>query len=188
MRIALATCLEMPGLIDEDHALAAAFARRGHEAVPAPWNGPFTPFADADITLVRTTWDYTEAPNEFATWLQRLEGAGCHTINPPALMRWNMDKHYLLELQSRGAPLPSTVICAPDPEEIVAAAAGLGLATAVLKPVISATDIRNQKSGCNGSWASDESAQARVDIGIMPPIRQFIDRSSEVKVMRSDLP
>ena len=45
----------------------------------------------------------------FATWLDRLVDAGATLVNPPALLRWNASKSYLLELQQRGAPVILTL-------------------------------------------------------------------------------
>lgn len=134
--VALATCLEKPGLQPSDLLLAAALDARGVKAAPHPWNGPFAPFASADLVVVRSTWDYVPVADRFAGWIERLEAEAQAVANAPRLMRWNLHKTYLLDLAARGAPLPPTEIAEPGAEAIGAAMARLGVNEAVVKPVI----------------------------------------------------
>ena len=138
MHITLVTCMEMPGLLPEDEHLKSAMQAQGAEVTVAPWNGPFTPFAATDLVLIRTPWDYTDHAQKFAQWLDRLEEAQTLVSNPVALMSWNMNKHYLADLQRQGAPLTATAITAPEATDILSAAENLGLQDIVIKPVISA--------------------------------------------------
>ena len=133
-RIAIATCAKMPALTQSDAVIARALAARGAQAIAAPWNGPFAPFADADAVIIRSTWDYFPVPDEFDEWLARLE-ARANVFNAPALMRWNMGKLYLLELADRGVRIPPTARTAPDAHAIAAAMDALDLKTAIVKPV-----------------------------------------------------
>ncbi|MCI5046431.1 MAG: hypothetical protein MRY59_02925 [Aquisalinus sp.] len=138
MHITLVTCMEMPGLLPEDEHLKSALQAQGAEVAVAPWNGHFAPFAATDLVLIRTPWDYTGHAEKFAQWLDRLEEAQTLVSNPVALMRWNMNKHYLVDLVRVGAPLTATAITAPEARDILSAAEKLGLQDIVIKPVISA--------------------------------------------------
>ena len=101
--IVLATCNRLPGLQRGDELLATELAARGACVSHAPWNGPFAPFEDVDLIVVRSTWDYAAQPAAFADWLDRIGKGRAHIVNSPALMRWNMDKTYLLDLAAKGA-------------------------------------------------------------------------------------
>ena len=77
-------------------------------------------------------------PRRVLAWLDRWERAGAPIWNPPSLVRWNLTKAYLLELARAGIPVvPTALLEAPD------ALAGLmaerGWATAVVKPLVSAS-------------------------------------------------
>ncbi len=136
--IVFATCRAKPGLQAGDAALATALERFGVCVTPAPWNGPLDLFAQADTVVIRSTWDYQKTPEDFALWLDWL-GDTVRVFNPPGLMRWNMSKRYLLELEGKGAPLPATRSVDPTAQSIAAAMDMLGLSEAVVKPEIGAT-------------------------------------------------
>ena len=131
----------MPGYQLGDVPIAEALQARGCVVRPAAWNGPFEPFAEADLVVVRSTWDYYEESEAFRAWLQALESVRGTVANSPALMRWNTEKTYLLDLQESGAPLPPTRLAAPDVASLAAAMDDLQLDEAVAKPVIGAGAI-----------------------------------------------
>lgn len=139
--VVIATCFKQPGLQPSDVLLATALAARGVAATAHPWNGPFAPFAAADAVLVRSTWDYPSAPDEFAYWIARLGRETRMTFNPPALMSWNLDKAYLMELGEKGATLPPTAIVEPDAAAIAEVMDALSLEEAVVKRRRSASAI-----------------------------------------------
>lgn len=41
--------------------------------------------------------------------MERLDALGVSLFNPPSLVRWNVEKYYLRDLASRGAPVPPTI-------------------------------------------------------------------------------
>lgn len=133
-RIAIATCARQPALTPSDAVFAKALAARGAEAIAAPWNGDLAPFETADAVIIRSTWDYFPVPDEFRAWLRRLEGRD-RVFNPPALMRWNMGKLYLLELADAGVRIPPTIETAPDAGALAAAMDTLSLERAIVKPI-----------------------------------------------------
>lgn len=136
--VVLVTCRQQPGLQPDDEPLRAALAARGAEVVTAPWNGPFEPFARAELVVVRSTWDYQQHAEAFVAWLDRLDTIDGVVVNKPSLMRWNARKNYLLDLAARGAPLPPTRLVRPDADAIAAGLDELGLDEGVVKPVFGA--------------------------------------------------
>jgi glutathione synthase/RimK-type ligase-like ATP-grasp enzyme len=137
MRIALATCVTWPDLSPSDQCLAEALRARGHVVDAAPWNTTFAPFERADAVVVRSAWDYHDAPGAYAAWLARLPPT--RTFNRPALIRWNLSKRYLLDLAARGARVPRLRETAPDPMAVAAALEALDTDDAVIKPLIGAS-------------------------------------------------
>ncbi|MEZ5891926.1 MAG: hypothetical protein R3C58_02085 [Parvularculaceae bacterium] len=136
--IVFATCLALPDLQASDAVIARALETRGVAVRAAPWNGDQAPFDAADAVVIRSTWDYQEAPPAFAAWLDGL-ALRPNVFNDPALMRANMSKRYLLDLASRGAPLPPTLPVDPNADAILAAMDALGLDEAVVKPEFGGT-------------------------------------------------
>jgi glutathione synthase/RimK-type ligase-like ATP-grasp enzyme len=147
-KIAIATCAEYPDLVDDDRPLLGALAARGVEAAPVDWRADVA-WAAYDAVLLRSVWDYYEHAGEFGAWLARLESDGVPCWNPPALVRWNLDKRYLRDLAARGvATVPTLWIDRadrPSPEAVVARILATGWPDVVLKPTISAGAWRTRR-------------------------------------------
>lgn len=100
--------------LDEDLApLLAALDAAGADATVADWDDPEVDWAAYRLALVRSTWDYTQRLAEFLAWATRA-AAATTLINPPAVIRWNTDKHYLRDLARAGAPVVPTRFVEPD--------------------------------------------------------------------------
>lgn len=136
MQIVLATCARWPELSASDQLYAGALARRGATVRAAAWNGPAAPFADADLVVLRSTWDYHDAPDAFARWLDDLARAHRSVLNPPSLARWNFEKGYLLDLAARGVPIPATRVIPAEPDALLRAIADLDRDRVVVKPAV----------------------------------------------------
>ncbi len=99
--------------LDEDLApLLAALAEKGADAAVADWDDPEVDWSAYRLALLRSTWDYTERLPEFLAWA---DSAAARTtlINPPAVIRWNTDKHYLGDLARAGVPVVPTQFVEP---------------------------------------------------------------------------
>lgn len=137
--ITLATCDHLPELTASDQTLARALEARRAQVVVMPWSS-INEDTPADLIVLRSTWDYHKRIDEFRTWLDRMERAGKRIVNPPATVRWNLDKAYLLELEAEGIAIPRTlVIDDATPEGISNLLREAGWSRAVLKPRVSAT-------------------------------------------------
>lgn len=120
--------------------LLRALHARGAEARAVDWADPEVDWADFDLVVLRSPWDYSLRPAEFDAWLDRA-GAATKILNEPALVRWNMDKHYLAELEQAGIPGIPTTFHAEEASLIAALSAahsGPGGGHVVLKPTVGA--------------------------------------------------
>ena len=101
-KIVLAGC---PQLVDgdgDDAGLIEALRSRGLHARWMSWDDPQT--EDADLVILRATWDYAERREEFLAWTERVR----NLLNAPPVVAWNSDKRYLDDLSAAGVPtLPS---------------------------------------------------------------------------------
>lgn len=107
VKIALATCITYPNLSVSDGLLATALTKRGHQVSAGPWNGPDESFTSQDMVVLRSNWDYHSHVEAFLAWLAELSGAGVQVVNDVDLVRWNIDKRYLLELGAKAVPIPA---------------------------------------------------------------------------------
>ena len=96
-------------VLNEDFALVEALRACGLEADRKVWSDPSVDWGAADALVFRTTWDYFDRWDAFQSWLRDVEKVTT-LINPAACLHWNLDKHYLLDLQNAGVPVVPSVI------------------------------------------------------------------------------
>lgn len=95
-------------VVTEDELLTAALEQKGLKVTRTFWDNHAFSWRDTRFALFRATWDYFHRFTEFHHWLKRCSKE-THFINPYSIIRWNMDKHYLGVLQSRGINIPPTL-------------------------------------------------------------------------------
>ena len=139
-RICFVTCRTWPEISESDRLVQQALEARGATVEARAWNSPEADWDGFDAIVLRSNWDYHFNPDAFLGWLDRLERAGARIWNPPALVRWNLTKAYLLELARAGVPTVATVILADATRAgLEAVMAARGWSRVVMKPVISAS-------------------------------------------------
>jgi glutathione synthase/RimK-type ligase-like ATP-grasp enzyme len=112
LRIALATCAELPEGDPDDAALVAALGAEGFDVSWRVWDDPGVDWGAFDAVVVRSTWDYQERRDEFLGWASRVPSL----CNPAEIVGWNTDKRYLTELGSSGIPVVETTFVDPGEE------------------------------------------------------------------------
>ncbi|MBB5832835.1 ATP-grasp domain-containing protein [Brachybacterium aquaticum] len=83
--------------------LVSALRARGAEADAVVWHDAGVDWSAYDVAVLRSPWDYLERGEEWEAWLDRAS-AVTTVLNDPALVRWNMDKRYLDQLEQAGIP------------------------------------------------------------------------------------
>lgn len=123
--------------VDPDHdtpLLLDALRARDVDAEAVVWHSDAAQLDAYDLLVLRSPWDYPERPDEFHAWLDRAELA-TRVANAPATMRWNLDKHYLADLERAGVAVVPTRYCRTIAEARDAIAAHTRV---VVKPAVSA--------------------------------------------------
>jgi len=139
-RVALATYAKAPDLAPDDQLLIPALEVCGLVPVPTVWSDATIPWDSFDAVVVRSCWDYHLRIAEFSDWLARLESARIPVFNSPAIVRWNSDKRYLLDLARHGVPtVPTMIVENGGVEEIARVAAAEAWTRVVVKPAVSAS-------------------------------------------------
>jgi glutathione synthase/RimK-type ligase-like ATP-grasp enzyme len=139
-RLCFVTCRTWPEISESDRLVQRALEARGATVEARAWNEPGAAWDGFDAIVLRSNWDYHFEPDAFLDWLDRRERAGARVFNPPALVRWNLAKTYLLELARAGVPTVATVILEDETRAgLEAVMAARAWRRVVLKPVISAS-------------------------------------------------
>lgn len=100
-------------ILKEDQLITAALEKRGFQVTRINWDNADFDWKQTRAAVFRTTWDYFHRFAEFSAWLDRVSSE-TQFINPLSTIRWNMDKHYLGDLQSRNIRIPPTVFIKQD--------------------------------------------------------------------------
>ncbi len=124
----------------DDERVRAPLAALGWDLSLVPWNSPAEPWERFDAVVIRSTWDYHRSPLEFIAALERIVASGAQLQNSLDLVRWNLEKTYLRDLQVSGAPVvPSLFGQSLRADELEGLFAALGCEELVIKPTISAS-------------------------------------------------
>jgi glutathione synthase/RimK-type ligase-like ATP-grasp enzyme len=137
--VCFVTCLAWPDISVSDAFVARALEARGASVTGLPWNGAGARFDGFDAVVLRSSWDYHHAAPAYLAWLTRWEAAGVAIWNTPRLIRWNLSKAYLLDLERAGVPIVPTLILDEEATRLPAIMAEHGWDLAVVKPVLSAS-------------------------------------------------
>ncbi|MEL7218984.1 MAG: hypothetical protein AAGK01_11210, partial [Pseudomonadota bacterium] len=84
-------------------AIEPAFNEQGFDLRIVDWEAPIERFADLDLVLLGTAWNYQDKPEAFLKRLQALSDLGITVCNSPDVVRWNATKTYLQLLSDAGA-------------------------------------------------------------------------------------
>jgi glutathione synthase/RimK-type ligase-like ATP-grasp enzyme len=114
-RIALVTARAALALDTDMPLLVEALGLAGAEAQTPSWDDGSVDWSAYDVAVLRSTWDYVDRIDEFLSWC---EECSRHTrlVNPPKVVRWNTDKHYLRGLERAGVPVVPTRFVEPGGE------------------------------------------------------------------------
>ena len=152
--VALVTYGELPDLNPDDHPLRAELTARGARTHAVRWDDPSVDWRRFDIVVLRSCWDYHLRTAQFRDWLAAQERAGTPLWNPAAVVRWNLDKTYLRDLQEAGVAVPDTIWIEPGPApDLTALVTSRPWGRAVVKPRISLS--------AHDTWITDRAGAAR---------------------------
>ncbi|SEL23414.1 ATP-grasp domain-containing protein [Haloferax larsenii] len=173
--LALATCADLPSLVDDDASFLAALRDRGVTADPVVWSDNSVEWSDYDAVVVRSIWDYYRRPAAFDDWVDTLADADCAVWNHPKMLRWNSHKFYLRGLEARGV---STL-----PTEYVESGGDVDLGSVfdrrewdelIVKPAVSAGAFETKRiprdaAAAEQSWVDDLVARKDVLVQVFAP-------------------
>ncbi len=136
------------------------------------------------MALLRSALDYTERIGEFLAWVEHAALA-TRLVNPPAVVRWNCDKHYLLDLQRAGLPIVPSEFLEPadDPApRLERFLARHGCEELVVKPAVGAgsRDARRHHSDARGETLGHIRALLAAGRSVLlQPYLPSVDRHGE---------
>lgn len=109
MKIAILTCEKLPNLNPEDQKIIPALAQHNIVASAAIWSDNTINWSEFDYLVFRNTWDYFEKETEFKIWLDQIEKLDLKTLNPIEIIKQNIHKFYLRDMEQQGITILPTV-------------------------------------------------------------------------------
>ncbi|MFC4346963.1 RimK family alpha-L-glutamate ligase [Kordiimonas lipolytica] len=101
--------------------LTAAFETRGAKVTDVSWDDKDVNWSSFDAVMIGTTWDYWDRLDEFLETLEKIE-TKTRLFNAPELVRWNIDKRYLRDLEGKDVRLIPTIWADKATPEVIAGA------------------------------------------------------------------
>lgn len=144
-RIAFITSSDAPDIAVDDRILTRELEKLNIMSVPAPWDSHGVDWKVFDLLLVRSCWNYHLHAEKFETWVNSIVRNNVRMVNPPGLVRWNMNKYYLKGLMEQGVRIPDSVWLTEQdfhPDTLYNILVDKNWDRAVLKPCISASSFR----------------------------------------------
>lgn len=148
-RIALLTCRHHDHI---DHAsegkLMQALVRRGAVVTLVAWDDlliplkredgvPVAMLVDANVYVIRTTWDYWDRLDQFIAFVEGMKDATL--LNPRKTVLNNLNKTYLTKLEAGGVPIVPTIIVEKGKEAAsIDQARSSGWSPIIIKPTVGA--------------------------------------------------
>ncbi|MFG0275225.1 MAG: RimK family alpha-L-glutamate ligase [Phycisphaerales bacterium] len=184
-RVALACCEETPAGAPDDAPLAAALARAGASVTHTRWDDGAVDWASFDVVVIRSTWDYHLRADDFLAWGERVSGV-TNLANPRALVRWNADKRYLVDLEDAGVAITPTVVVEADGGDSIEGIVGArGWDRFVVKPTVSATAFGTERFASSDTDRAARHLAALLERGpaLVQRYEPAIERDGERSVM-----
>lgn len=96
-------------ILTEDGFVMAALQQHGLKVKRVSWTSTDFDWSSTRLAVFRTTWDYFHRIHEFRAWLDRAT-VQTRLLNSCDLVRWNVDKHYLKDLERSGIRIVPTQV------------------------------------------------------------------------------
>ncbi len=172
-------------ILREDGLVVDALRAQGFKITRKSWSDPDFDWASTKAVIFRTTWDYFDRFEEWKDWLASTSEF-TQMINPYELINWNMDKHYLRDLNERGINVPATrYVEIGEETSLKSLYAKTGWTDCILKPCVSGASRHTYKLNPENLQAHEEIFQKLIakEAMMLQPFQQDIVARGEVSLM-----
>ena len=95
-------------VLKEDRLVMDGLEKLNLRTTKKDWNDTNFNWSSTKSAIFRSTWDYFDQFSNFRNWLELVKEQ-CYLINPYEQINWNLDKHYLLDLQKLDLPIVESI-------------------------------------------------------------------------------
>ncbi len=105
--VAYLTMADMGDFVTDFHLSIAPMAALGWQVYTVDWRRT-KDWGRYDAVYICTPWDYPEHLRQFMQVLESIDKSRALMLNELSLVRWNLDKRYLLDVEQRGHDIVPT--------------------------------------------------------------------------------
>jgi len=172
-------------ILTEEGLLIEALAHYDLKVIRKSWSDPNFNWLSTKYACFRSTWDYFDRYQEFNSWLHQT-ASKLQFINPVKLVQWNLDKHYLADLQLKGIPVVKTWFMEPgSTNKLEVIAKEIETDELVLKPAISGAarhTYRIKKTKISGYESIFQQLTSQETMMVQPFIKSILNKG-EISIM-----
>ncbi len=149
------------------------------------WDDVTFDWSTTKSVVFRTTWDYFDRFDEFSIWLTKVSRQ-TQLFNSEALIRWNIDKHYLLDLKTKDVHIAETKFIEADTTTTLERLHNeLGWTETVLKPCVSGAARHTYRLNKNNLKTHEVLFQKliKTEAMMLQPFQHKIVSEGEISMM-----
>jgi glutathione synthase/RimK-type ligase-like ATP-grasp enzyme len=138
-RIAFLTMDSLEGFVSYDYLVRDILQQRGLRVDEISWRDPRADWDQYELVVIRSPWDYQQSCSQFLDVLARIDASRASLQNPLKVVRWNVEKTYLRDLQDSGVTIvPTAWLQSPRVADLTNLFQQLKADQVVVKPFIGA--------------------------------------------------
>lgn len=108
-KVAFLTMDSLDGFVCYDDLLIKPLNDLGWSVHQISWQKENVNWNEYDSVIVRSTWDYQTDHLKFLKVLEEIDRSNAHLENSLPVLKWNMNKSYLRDLEKVGVLIPQTL-------------------------------------------------------------------------------
>jgi hypothetical protein len=138
-RVAFLSMDSLEQFVCYDYLVREMLIQRSIDVQEVPWRSASVDWNVFDLVVIRSPWDYQQAPSEFLAVLDQIESSSATLLNSIATVRWNMRKTYLKDIEAAGGTIvPTKWLESPTVDQLKNLFEDLQSEQIVVKPVVGA--------------------------------------------------
>lgn len=95
--------------VSDDELAIPALNALGWRVDTVSWRDTVVDWNDFEAVIIRTPWDYQRDPQAFLQILENIEASSARLENSLDIVRWNLKKTYLRDLEEKGINIVPTI-------------------------------------------------------------------------------